>query len=117
AAYEAVAAAARVLLYQRLVDPFTAEEALWEFENLFVLSGETAGQWREISSTFDEFRQIALRFIRLVDSQQTSAARQSENEEESIRLIEATASRILEETHNFLAYCVAVTVEEAVAVA
>jgi len=116
-AYEAAAAAARVLLYQRLVDPFTAEEALWEFENLFVLSGETAGHWRGISSTFDEFRQIALRFIRLAESQQTSADQQTENEDESIRLIEATASRILEQTHSFLSYCASVTVEEAVAVA
>jgi len=26
---------------------FTADEALWEFENLFVLSGETGSLWRE----------------------------------------------------------------------
>src|SRR5207244_6623536 len=43
AAYEATAAAARVPLYRPLVDPFTADEALWEVENLFVLSGQTAG--------------------------------------------------------------------------
>ena len=39
AGYEAAGAAARVPLYRRLVDPFTAEQALWEFENIFVLSG------------------------------------------------------------------------------
>src|SRR6267142_2251515 len=54
AAYEAAAAAARVPLYQRLVDPFTAAEALWEFENLFVLSGETGGSWEGVSSLFED---------------------------------------------------------------
>ena len=54
AAYEAAAAAARVPLYQRLVDPFTADEALWEFENLFVLSGETGGAWEGVSSRFED---------------------------------------------------------------
>jgi hypothetical protein len=40
-------------LYERLVDPFTSAEALWEFENLFVLSGETGGLWKNVSSSFD----------------------------------------------------------------
>jgi sulfite reductase (ferredoxin) len=52
AAYEAAAAAVRVPLYERLVDPFNAEEALWEFENLFVLSGETQGEWEHVSDLF-----------------------------------------------------------------
>jgi sulfite reductase (ferredoxin) len=52
AAYEAAASAARVPLYQRLVDPFNADQALWEFENLFVLSGQTQGDWQEVSSRF-----------------------------------------------------------------
>src|SRR2546430_14551762 len=55
-AYEAAAAAARVPLYQRLVDPFTADEALWEFENLLVLSGQTSGVWERISSRFIELK-------------------------------------------------------------
>jgi sulfite reductase (ferredoxin) len=55
-AYEAAAGAARVPLYARLVDPFTADEALWEFENLFVLSGETKGDWQNISSRFIELK-------------------------------------------------------------
>jgi sulfite reductase (ferredoxin) len=55
-AYEAAGAAARVPLYQRLVDPFTAEEALWEFENLFVLSGETHGEWQGVSANFEQLR-------------------------------------------------------------
>lgn len=56
AAYEAAASAARVPLYARLVDPFTADEALWEFENLFVLSGETEGEWQNVSSRFIELK-------------------------------------------------------------
>jgi dissimilatory sulfite reductase (desulfoviridin) alpha/beta subunit len=55
-AYEAAAAAARVPLYQRLVDPFTSVEALWEFENLFVLSGQTGGSWNDLSSTFENLK-------------------------------------------------------------
>ncbi len=55
-AYEAAAAAARVPLYQRLVDPFTDDEALWEFENLFVLSGQTKGEWQQLSSRFIELK-------------------------------------------------------------
>jgi sulfite reductase beta subunit-like hemoprotein len=55
-AYQAAAAAARVPLYQRLVDPFTADEALWEFENLFVLSGETQGEWKSISTRFEDLK-------------------------------------------------------------
>lgn len=52
-AYEAAAAAARVPLYQKLVDPFTSLEALWEFENLFVLSGQTGGSWKELLTSFE----------------------------------------------------------------
>jgi sulfite reductase beta subunit-like hemoprotein len=55
-AYEAAASAARVPLYRRLVDPFTGDEALWEFENLFVLSGETHGEWQQLSSRFLELK-------------------------------------------------------------
>jgi sulfite reductase beta subunit-like hemoprotein len=56
ATYEAAAAAARVPLYSRLVDPFTSEEALWEFENLFVLSGQTQGAWKNLSAHFEELK-------------------------------------------------------------
>ena len=78
-AYEAAAAAARVPLYQRLVDPFTADEAIWEFENLFVLSGETNGEWQEVSSRF-----IALK---------TAEANES------------NAHQILEEARRLVDYC------------
>jgi sulfite reductase beta subunit-like hemoprotein len=55
-AYEAAAAAARVPLYQRLVDPFTSLEALWEFENIFVLSGQTGGSWNDLWNTFEKLK-------------------------------------------------------------
>jgi sulfite reductase (ferredoxin) len=55
-AYEAAAAAARVPLYQRLVDPFTSLEALWEFENIFVRAGETAGAWEAVSTQFETLK-------------------------------------------------------------
>ncbi len=53
AAYEAAARAARVPLYRRLVDPFTSDQALWEFENLFVLSGMTGDEWQHLSQWFE----------------------------------------------------------------
>ncbi|MDQ2977149.1 MAG: nitrite/sulfite reductase [Acidobacteriota bacterium] len=81
AAYEAAAAAARVPLYQRLVDPFTADEALWEFENLFVLSGETGGRWEGISSRFEELRS------------------------EVYRTPDEAAQKILDEARRFVSYC------------
>ena len=56
ASYEAAAAAARVPLYKRLVDPFTPEQVLWEFENIFVLAGATDGAWRKVSAEFDRLR-------------------------------------------------------------
>lgn len=55
-AYEAAVAAARVPLYQRLVDPITSLEALWSFENIFVLSGATNGEWKDLSATFETIK-------------------------------------------------------------
>ena len=79
AAYEAAARAARVPLYARLVDPFTADEALWEFENLFVLSGKTEGAWQNVSSRFIELK--------------------------SYEANEATARGLQAETRRFIDYC------------
>lgn len=56
AAYEAAAAGARVPLYASLVDPFTAEEALWSFENIYVRAGLTQGAWQEVSSLFESLK-------------------------------------------------------------
>ncbi len=90
-AYEAAAAAARVPLYQRLVDPFNAEEALWEFENLFVLSGETQGDWEEVSGRFGRLK--------------------NKNADE------ASARTIVEEARSFVGYCAQQTAGEVVAAA
>ena len=90
-AYEAAAAAARVPLYGRLVDPFNAEEALWEFENLFVISGETRGDWEEVSSRFGKLK--------------------NDNANE------AGARAILEEACSFVSYCAQQVGGEVVAVA
>ena len=48
-AYEAMAEGARVPLYAVLVDPFTSEQALWEFENIFVRSGRSGAGWLDFS--------------------------------------------------------------------
>jgi sulfite reductase (ferredoxin) len=56
AAYEAAAAAARVPLYVSLVDPFKSDEALWEFENIYVRSGQTGGAWQEVSALFESLK-------------------------------------------------------------
>jgi hypothetical protein len=56
AAHEAAADAARAPLYRRLVDPFTAAQALWEFENIFVLSGQTAGAWTGLRDEFEKLK-------------------------------------------------------------
>ncbi|HEY2976062.1 MAG TPA: nitrite/sulfite reductase [Pyrinomonadaceae bacterium] len=78
-AYEAAGAAVRVPLYQRLVDPFNSEEALWEFENLFVLSGETQGEWEQVSERFAKLK--------------------------SASASEAGARQILEAARRVVAYC------------
>ena len=44
-AYETMAQASRVPLYAKLVDPFTSEQALWEFENIFARSGLSGAEW------------------------------------------------------------------------
>ncbi len=48
-AYETMAYAARVPLYAVLVDPFTSEQSLWEFENIFVRSGRLGGEWLNLA--------------------------------------------------------------------
>ncbi len=58
-AYEAMASAARVPLYARLIDPFTSEQCLWEFENIFVRSGETDESWLDMSETLEREKKAA----------------------------------------------------------
>ncbi len=55
-AYEAMAAAARVPLYAAFCDPFTSEQALWEFENIFVRSGKAAAEWLDSAEKFEAAR-------------------------------------------------------------
>ncbi len=52
-AYETMAYAARIPLYDMLVDPFTREQTLWEFENLFVRSGRVSSEWLNIAEKMD----------------------------------------------------------------
>jgi sulfite reductase beta subunit-like hemoprotein/uncharacterized protein (UPF0332 family) len=116
AAYEAAAAAARVPLYERMVDPFTADEALWEFENLFVLSGETGGMWGQISSRLEKLKNNVRQTS---DVRQTSVCRDLAEEvpyekqrqtevyrtSEVYRTPELAAREILEEARRFVSYC------------
>ena len=101
AAYEAAAAAARVPLYRRLVDPFTSAEALWEFENLFVLSGETGGLWKDISANFDSLKAKALGSIRRPEADDLANPTQE----------------ILSHARSFLNYCEPLLIAEAVSAA
>jgi sulfite reductase beta subunit-like hemoprotein len=117
AAYEAAAAAARVPLYERLVDPFTADEALWEFENLFVLSGQTHGAWEGVSSKF-----VTLKANGLNDVRQTSVCRNlaEDSSDETRRQTEVcrtpneeAARAIVDEARSFVGYCAQGTFSEA----
>lgn len=55
-AFEAAAAAARVPVYTHLCDPFTSEQALWEFENIFVRAGKSDDAWLDSTNRFVEGR-------------------------------------------------------------
>jgi len=55
--YLACSDSAHVPLYTKLVDPFTPEQTIWEFENLLVRSGETDSKWNNISKSFIDYRQ------------------------------------------------------------
>ena len=48
---------AHVPLYTKLVDPFTPEQTLWEFENLVVRTVETDNKWLNVHENFINFRQ------------------------------------------------------------
>ena len=101
AAYEAAAAAARVPLYERLVDPFTADEALWEFENLLVLSGQTGGEWEEVSSRFEKLRN-EVRY-----SSDIGPIGHISPISEVSRTPDEAARKIVEEARLFVSYCAA----------
>jgi len=108
ASYEAAAAAARVPLYQQLVDPFTSEEALWEFENLFVLSGQTIGEWEGVSARFEELKLASLESVRQasVEGETKDGTLDGEQRQTEVyRTHEAVTRELLVEARNFVSYC------------
>jgi len=111
AAYEAAAAAARVPLYERLVDPFTADEALWEFENLFVLSGQTGAMWEDISSRFEELKNAVRQTSNVSETSAAGEAMEADRGEQGqarvYRTPEEAARKILDEARKFVNYCAA----------
>ncbi len=52
--YKAMSHAAHVPLYTRLVDPFTPAQTIWEFENLFVRTGEVDEKWLDIHDRMED---------------------------------------------------------------
>lgn len=52
--YKAMSHAAHVPLYTRLVDPFTPAQTIWEFENLFVRTGEVDQKWLDIHDRMED---------------------------------------------------------------
>ncbi|MEQ9618611.1 MAG: nitrite/sulfite reductase [Deltaproteobacteria bacterium] len=52
--YHSCAASAHVPLYTKLVDPFTSEQTMWEFENLLVRTGEAGEKWMDISGVLQD---------------------------------------------------------------
>lgn len=53
-AFHSCAASAHVPLYSKLVDPFTSEQTMWEFENLLVRTGESDEKWLDISGVLKD---------------------------------------------------------------
>ena len=41
-------------LYTKLVDPFTSEQTMWEFENLLVRTGDADERWLDISGVLKD---------------------------------------------------------------
>jgi sulfite reductase (ferredoxin) len=108
AAYEAAAAGARFPLYQHLVDPFTSDEALWEFENLFVLSGLTRGAWEGISARFEHLKASCVEKVAQGHGDLETAGGDFEGERRQTEVdlrLEAEARRILDEARKFVGFC------------
>ncbi|MGB3365462.1 MAG: nitrite/sulfite reductase [Thermodesulfobacteriota bacterium] len=53
-AFHSCAASAHVPLYTKLVDPFTSEQTMWEFENLLVRTGDSDEKWLDISGVLKD---------------------------------------------------------------
>ena len=54
--YLACSDSAHVPLYTKLVDPFTPDQTMWEFENLLVRTGETDEKWLDVYRRFIEYK-------------------------------------------------------------
>ena len=54
--YLACSESARVPLHFKFVDPFTPEQAVWEFENVIVRAGEAEEKWLDVSRRLMEYR-------------------------------------------------------------
>ncbi|MBI4228625.1 MAG: nitrite/sulfite reductase [Deltaproteobacteria bacterium] len=52
--YQACSATGHVPLYTKLVDPFTDEQTIWEFENMLVRTGEADKKWIDIAVRLKE---------------------------------------------------------------
>ena len=52
----ACSSSAHVPLYTKLVDPFTPEQTMWEFDNLRVRTGEADQKWLNVYENFNEVR-------------------------------------------------------------
>lgn len=52
--YHSCSASAHVPLYTKLVDPFTTEQTIWEFENLLVRTGAADAKWVDVSVAMKE---------------------------------------------------------------
>ncbi|MDA2920120.1 hypothetical protein MYX76_11630 [Desulfobacterota bacterium AH_259_B03_O07] len=48
--FHACSASGHVPLYTKLVDPFTPEQTMWEFENMLVRTGEADQKWLDIAA-------------------------------------------------------------------
>ena len=54
--YLACSESARVPLHFKFVDPFTPEQAVWEFENVIVRAGEAEEKWLDVSRRLRDYR-------------------------------------------------------------
>lgn len=57
-AYLACSDSAHVPLYTKLVDPFTPDQTMWEFENLIVRTGEADKKWMNVAEEFKKYKKI-----------------------------------------------------------
>ncbi len=55
--YHAISNAAHVPLYAKLVDPFTPAQTTWQFENLFVRTGEVSPKWMDMHDRLEKIIQ------------------------------------------------------------